>query len=310
MKAMAAKFDARALKLGLALGLGLTAAGAALSPAHAFSVDVDEIIYEAAGGVNPANLSGSVNMALIGTTLRVTLTNTSTATSSQPSTILLTGLGFNLPTGTGVACATTEPAMNSDGCTVKMNHLTDTSTAAQNNGTPLPTFDSAAINFTEPSDGSVSNEWGWETIPLEGPFQPSPGGLVTEGSVNVVVAALQAATDQKFASGSTDDPTVLDGPEMGLLSASMADSAAGGLNAIKSSVVIDIALSGTIPSPGDLDTFINSNQVVLAFGSPNSSFDLSPEGPAPVAEPASLGLLAVGLLGTAAVRRRRSNQAA
>jgi hypothetical protein len=192
--------------------------------------------------------------------------------------------------------------MDGDGCTVKMNNTDPTG--------GLPTFNSTAINFTEPSSGSISNEWGWEVNPNEGPFQSIPAGEVTDGSVNMVVSSLTAAVDYKFASGSTFPPLGMDGPDGGLLSAALPDSAAGGLEAIKASVVIDLVLASSF-TEATLASYIEGQNVVVSFGSPTESWE-STSNPPPgeaVTEPASLGIMALGLIGIAAIRRRRSSQA-
>jgi hypothetical protein len=223
-------------------------------------------------------------MVLSGSTLKITLTNDTPNSSATGSKIILTGLGFSLPSSVGLNCSTSSP-IQADGCKVKLG-----STAS-------------GVNFSAAAGSDISNEWGWERNPSYGPFRPVPAGELTEGSVNTVVAAFQDATDYQFASGSTFSPSDLGGSEGGLLSADYANAAAAGLKVIKATVVIDLALSGTIPLEGDLATFINGGHVAVSFGTGTSSYD--PVSNPSVPEPAGLGLIAVGLLGTAVVRRRR-----
>ena len=53
----------------------------------------DEVLYSAAG-VNSALLSGTVDMTLSGSTLTITLTNTSIDAAGSGAGVLLTGIGF------------------------------------------------------------------------------------------------------------------------------------------------------------------------------------------------------------------------
>jgi hypothetical protein len=276
-----AKLDAKAV----VLGAGLIATGAMVSPAHAFSVNVDEIIYQSASGLSASSLSASINMQLTGSTLRITLTNTSSATSATGAPIILTGLGFSLPSSVNLNCSTSS-SMNWDGCKVLMTG-------------------SSSVNFSTPSGSDISNEWGWERNPSYGPFRPVPLGEITDGSVNTVVSTLLDATDYQFATGSTFSPWDLAASEGGLLSANYANSAASSLKVIKSTVIIDLALSGTIPLEGSLDTSINAGHVAISFGVPTDSYDPNPPAES-IPEPTALGLLGMGAIGAVAVRRRRA----
>ena len=175
--------------------------------------------------------------------------------------------------------------MNTDGCKVMMTGST-------------------AVNFTAPVSGEISNEWGWEKDPSYGPFRVTPLGEVAEGAVNTVISTLLDATDYQFSTGSTFSPADLGTAEGGLLSANYANSAAAGLKVIKSTIIIDLALSGTTPLPGDLETSINAGQVVVSFGVPTDSYDPNP--PASIPEPTALGIFGLGMIGVAAVRRRRA----
>jgi hypothetical protein len=232
---------------------------------NAVIMTVDEIIYEDNGATNPSVLSGTVDMNLIGNELSIVLTNTSSAVASPTASHnLLTGLGFVLP-----------------------------EMIAINWGTATITSGSTAINFTAPANGDVSGEWGYDTNPLDsGPFQ---NANITSSSVNTVVSTMESSTTTKFSNTPIENPAVLAGPEFGLLSDLVDAEVAGGQNAIQDSITILLNLSGLAMLTGEysLLDFIQSNDIVLSFGSPNSSS---------IPEPSAMVLLAIGLLGFAGIR--------
>jgi hypothetical protein len=212
--------------------------GAALQ-AGAVAINVDQIIYENADGGNPAALAGTVNMTVSGSTLTIVLRNTSTATGATPGSFnLLTGLGFNLPTGVTIG-----------------------------SGAANLTAGSVGVNWNSAVLGNnVSGEWGYDNGVTAGPFDG-----VTTLDVNTAVSAMQASTDAKFSNTPLLPPTVLDGPEFGLLSAAVSPSEAGGLNAISDSITITLNLLGTWSGNGNaLLNYINERGVVLSFASPDS----------------------------------------
>jgi hypothetical protein len=244
---------------------------------NAVLMTVDEIIYETSGATDPSLLSGTVDMSLSGSELSIVLTNTSTDIASPTASHnLLSGLGFVLPDGVYIDW-----------------------------GTATITTGSTAINFTAPADGNVSGEWGYDNNPLDnGPFQNSD---ITNSTVNTVVSTMQSSTTTKFSDTPIETPAVLSGPEFGLLSGLVNEDVAGGLNAIQDSITILLGLDGLLISPPselppgdsqsfDLLAFIESNDIVLSFGSPNLSS---------VPEPTSLMLFAIGLLGFASLRLGR-----
>jgi hypothetical protein len=239
------------------LGLALVALSG--TPALAAPITVDEILYDSSANV--AHLSGTVDMSLLGNVLTIVLTNTSANAAGSGAGILLTGIGFHLPTGVSIA------------------------SGSVNMGT------STAVGFTKPATGDVSKEWGYDNNPLNsGMFQ---GGAAL--SYNTAVASMVSMTTHQFASGSISQPPGLGGPDFGLISANETDSLGNGVEGIRSSVMIQLILNGTVPS--NLISTINAGNVGLSFGSPNATNQ--------VPEPASLSLLAGGLFALGVVARRR-----
>lgn len=230
-------------------------------------ITVDEIIYQTEDGyTDPDLLAGTVDMSLSGNNLTIRLTNTSPEQASAvASQNLLTGIGFSLPNGMWISSGF-----------VDMD-------------------DSTAINFTEPGNGLVSGEWGWDDQGLDsGPFQNVSDDGVAYSIVNTVVSAMEASTTVKFSNVPLEKPAVLDGPEFGLLTDSVADTVAGGNNAIKDHVIITLSLGGSLAA--NLINFIDSGDVVLSFGSPDTST---------VPEPATMFLLGAGLILLGALGRKK-----
>lgn len=238
--------------------------------ANAALMTVDEIIYEDDGATDLSVLSGTVDMFLSDNELSIVLTNTSSAIASPTASHnLLTGLGFVLPEEISI-----------------------------NWGTASITSGSTTINFLAPADSDISGEWGYDNAPLDsGPFQNSD---ITSSSVNTVVSAMQSSTTDKFSNTSLYNPKVLAGPEFGLLSKLLDADVAGGLYAIQDSITILLDLSGLDMwiGEGSLLDYIQANDIVLSFGSPNSR----------VPEPSTLMLLSIGLLGFAGIRYKTKHK--
>ena len=227
--------------------------------ASAVDITIDEIIYQP-NSFDPSVLSGTAGFELSGSDLIITLTNTSGATGVAGAYNLLSGIGFNLPSG-----------MSISGGSVGINPGSD------------------AINFIAPLPQS---EWGYDNSPITGPFIDYPA----LGQVNTVVATLQAAIDYDFNNLKVPPPSPganVDGPGYGLLSSNENNSAAGGLSAIKDTILITLNLSG---SDGDLLKFIEDGNVVISFGSPTATS---------VPEPSTLLLLGSGLIGLGILGRKR-----
>ena len=219
-------------KLLLAFSLVLSSAGAAMAD----PITVDEVLYDPASVDDRLLLSGTVDMTFNSATntLQIVLTNTSADGAGSAAGVLLTGIGFELPSGTYIS-----------GGSVNMGSST-------------------AVNFTAPASGNVSSEWGYENDPLHS------GSFLNDARLeyNTAVGSMVSMTTFQFASGSIGAPPDLGGPDFGLISAT--EGSAGGQEAIRSSVTILLNLGGTT-APSNLVDVINSGNVALSFGSPTAS---------------------------------------
>ena len=205
--------------------------------AKASAVTIDEIIFQ--GGGDSSVLNGTADFSVVGNTLTIVLTNTSTgATGGLAATNLLIGIGFNLPGGVTI-----------------LNNGASNSVAI--------TGGSSAINFTAPISDA---RWGAGNGALD-----AINNLTIGGDVNASASTLQAQIDFDLAGTDMVPPPPLanvGGPSFGLLSNNVSDATAGGLAAVKNSVTLTLLLGGTVP--GTLIDGINSGHVVLSFGSPTS----------------------------------------
>lgn len=151
--------------------------------AHALQVGIDETILQ--GGGDWTVLGGTANFTLSGSTLTIVLTNTSTGpTGGTSATNLLTGIGFNLPTGVTIANNST------------INAVTGTAVGG--------TLTDAA--------------WGGGNNP-----QSAINNITTGGDVNASASTLQAYIDFDLA-GTVKPPANVDGPGFGILSANVANA--------------------------------------------------------------------------------------
>lgn len=259
------------------------AAGSA-SPALAVLMTVEEILFDATSdpGTDVSKLSGTVDMTFDGVDkLTITLTNTSAAgASTDAASLLLTGVGFDMGTAT-IASGTVKMATEFD-----------------------------EINFAlAAGDRDVSREWGYTQPPTQDPFF----NLLQVDSVDTAIGSLlgtskDGANSGQFATGSIAPPDHLNGPDFGLLNmTNYTVGDAGGLPAIKNSVIMELMLGGTIPSTLLAD--IQAGHVALSFGSPSASNSEEPPpgGPPPprIPEPGTMLMFAFGLLSIMFIRRRR-----
>ncbi len=197
--------------------------------AMAVPITVDEIV--APSDVDASQLSGTVNMSLSGSVLTITLQNTSLDAAGSGAGILLTGIGFNLPTGVYIGSGSASMA------------------------------GSTAVGFVMPAGGDVSSEWGYDNQPLN-------SGALLGYDVNTAVSSMESQTTTQFAPGSVSSPLNLGGPDFGLVSANETDGLGAGVEGILDSLTITLNLAGTIGD--DLLAFIERGMVALTFGSPGS----------------------------------------
>jgi hypothetical protein len=216
----------------------LVLVGFVAAPASAASIGIDEILY--APGTNSALLSGTVNMEVLvsGTTLTIELSNTSSNDAGSGAGILLTGIGFQLPTGVQITGGQAFGAVDLDG-----------------------------DGLAEIID--VSSEWGYDNDPL------NSGAFQNESFLdyNTVVSTLESMTTTKFAEGKVTNPVVLNGPDFGIVS-SYESGSLGGNQAIRDSLTILLTLNTTFPTSEAASAFINSikaGNVGVSFGSPHLS---------------------------------------
>ena len=135
---------------------------------------------------------------------------------------------------------------------------------------------SVFVNFSG-SQTDISGEWGYANG-AQGHFNGLP--------VNSLVSTMEADTDNRFSSTALSDPSGLNGPEFGVL-AKTGD--AGGLEAIKDTIKIELTLAGSFNGK-DLVSNINNGTIAVTFGSPTGNVNVPDGG-------TSAMLLGFGFLG-------------
>lgn len=243
------------IQLSLALATAFVLVGsvdAATFSAPIDITDLNRIVWQEE--VDQTKLSGRVDMALNSGVLTIWLSNTSDAGAAeygtdgkiiQPAVVLLTGLGFRLPTGVSV-----------DDDSYPLTQVV----------TPSLLSDKG---FTE------DDLWGYRfrATGIDESVSGHVGGYssVKGYAVNTVVTTMTADADRTF-SGYEPAGKPLDGPPYGLLSNSESASAVNGTPFIQDTIEIDLFLNTTGYSGSDQDLLdaIAAGDLVITFGSPDN----------------------------------------
>jgi hypothetical protein len=202
------------LQAAAVLTLGLVAYQAPLS---ATLVGVDQIIYQSGSGQTVSSISGTVDITTSGSTITIVLKNTSLdnafTDSTAPASMLLTGLGLQLP------------GVNITGGTVSVGGSTP-------------------VNFdVGQSTSDISNQYLFANQAIDGYSQ---AGVLT---VDSIVSSVANGQGTRFAG---PPPTTLDGPGYGALSANETQFGSS-TPGVRDAVTIVLNLNGTAPSVSTLD---------------------------------------------------------
>ena len=188
--------------------------------AKATLVTVDQVIYETGSGVVPGSLSGTVDVSVSGPSqLTILLRNTSPdaafANGSQPGSMILSGLGLQLPGVTIIG------------------------------GSVMVNSGSIAVNFGAGQDTvNIGNQWGYGNG-APGAFGGTPGVL----AVNSTMSSLAAEGPTRFIG---PPPPSIDGPAYGAISGANTKFGTS-LAAVNDTVKIVLNLSGAAPSVAAID---------------------------------------------------------
>lgn len=238
----------------------------AVGPAKADLLTVDQIIFESGTGQNINLMSGTIDYTASGNTATIVLTNTSDdgafPNNVDPSKMLLTGFGLQLP-GVNIV-----------------------------SGSVSVTAGSQALNFDAgQSLTNISNQYAFANQAING-YNGISGVL----PVDSVVTSVNNGAATRFAG---PPPTTIDGPDYGALSNSetgFGSSTPGVRNSV--TVVLNFGIGATAPT----FTQVNSGNVVLAFGSPDT-LNSTPHVPD---NGSTVALLGFTLLGVEFLRRKIS----
>jgi hypothetical protein len=238
--------------LFLLVGTLVAASALTASPAQAALVTIDQIIYQSGIGVNPAGFSGTLNITVTGAQqLTIVMTNTSLDSAVTNSALPASMLltGFGLQLGS-----------------------VDIITAS----TVTVTGGSTALNFDAGQSAlDITNQYAYANGVIDGYGQT---GVL---AVDSIVSSVNNGGATRF--GGASVPITINGPGYGALSA-LETQYGSSTPAVRSSITFVLNLSGAAPSVAAID----SGNVVLAFGSPDSVPDGGATGMA-------LGIVMLGL---------------
>ncbi len=256
----------------LAVVIGTVAVFLVVGPAAATPVTVDQIIYQNGTGVNPALISGTIDITVSGLQqLTIDIKNTSAnnafTDSTHPALMLLTGFGIQLPAGSGI--------------------ITAGSTVSVASG-------STAVNFDVGQNATnISNQWLYANSSIDG------YNLAGALAVNAITSSVNNGAGTRFAG---PPPNNINGPGYGAISANetqFGHSTPG----VKDTIELVLNLAGPAPTVAQID----AGNVVLAFGSPDTVGG-GGGGSTQVPEPGTVMLLGSALLGVAGLSTTRARR--
>lgn len=214
--------------------------GSVVQQVHGVAINVDELLFQNDPG-NPAlaaALAASIDIDATGAQLKILLKNTTPTTASSGAFVLLTGMGFELPSGLSIA-----------------------------SGSASIPSGSSAVGWTVSLANDLSKEWGYKN------GHPGSGHLDGNGTpgllfVNSAVSSMGVDAPSRFMTGSIAGAPDLGGPDFGVLSAA---GVAGGQKSVRDSVLLTLNLSSAfVDGDAALESYIESHNVVVTFSSPDS----------------------------------------
>lgn len=267
------------LRYGLTRLMLVAALVAMSQSAQAGLLTIDQFIYQTGTGVDTTKISGTLDVQVTGANqLTFTMTNTSAdaafTDSGTPAIMLLTGFGVQ----------------------VGANIVGTTSTVSVGGTSTALNFDSGQ------STTDITNQYNYGNSAFDG---YNMTGVL---AVSNIVSSVNNGGATRFGTGPSFTPGNIDGPGYGALSSSETQFGSS-TPGVQSSIVFVLNFNNTVAFSASTLTAIDTGNVVLAFGSP----DTVPDGTVvikEIPEPASLVLAAIGGLGAVVVGRRRRQQAA